>query len=288
MRTGTIAIIAALVIATALASGPTVFAGDREPLIAPVCPADLNTDNIVDLGDLDRLLSSYGACKGCKEDLDQDNFVDDADVTILIAQWGPCPPEGDVFGGDHSSGSLVGGSDSLVDVQGSLTDPENYPTTTTLVPTRCEGDLNGDTFVDEQDMAQLLRHYGACVACEEDLNNDGLVDDADAQIIDAQGGRCRPEGDVFGGDHSQGSLTGSADSLSEMENEAFDDEKGIPEDVNGDSFVDMVDIVTVAEHVGQKPTGDKAFSDVNDDGRIDKYDIRAIAEYVISGESIGG
>ncbi len=316
MKTGTIAIITALVIATALASGPTVFAGDAVPLIAPVCPADLNADSIVDGADLDRLLRSYGACMSCEEDLNQDNFVDDADVTIMIKQWGPCPPEGDVFGGDHSSGSLVGDSGSLTDFadsgsltdfadsgsltdfgdSGSLTDTADadslvesskYRTTTTLVAPRCKGDLNGDTFVDAQDTAHLLLYYGSCLACEEDLNDDGLVDDADAQIIDQQWGPCSPEGDVFGGDHSKGSLTDSADSLSDMENKASDDKKGTPEDVNGDGIVDMVDIVTVAEHMGQVPTGDKAFSDVNNDGRIDKFDIQTIAEYVISGESIG-
>ncbi len=297
MKTGTIAIITALVIATALASAPTVFAGDPVPLIAPVCPADLNADSIVDRADLDRLLRFYGACLECDEDFNQDNFVDDADVTIMIKQWGPCPPEGDVFGGDQSSGSLAGDSGSLTDSadSGSLTDTadsdslaesDKYRTTTTLVAPRCKGDLNGDTFVDEQDTAHLLLYYGSCVACEEDLNKDGLVDDADAQIIDQQWGPCSPEGDVFGGDQSSGSLTGTADSLSDMENKASDDKKGTPEDVNGDGIVDMVDIVTVAEHMGQAPSGDKAFSDVNNDGRIDEYDIQDIAEFVISGNAI--
>ena len=287
MRTGTVAIIAALVIATALASGPTASAEDFEPLIAPVCPADLNADNVVDRADLDRLLSFYGACKGCDEDLNQDNFVDGADVTIMTRQWGACRPEGDVFGGDHSGGSLTGRSDSLVDDADSLSGPDMDRATTTLTAPRCDGDINGDTFVDEQDMAQLLRHYGACVACEEDITEDGLVDDADAQIIDQQWGPCRPGGDVFGGDHSAGSFTGNTGSLSDMEDRASDRKRRIPEDVNGDSIVDMVDIHTVTEHVGQEPTRGRAFSDVNDDGRIDEYDIRAIAVYVITGESIG-
>ena len=287
MKTGTVAIIATLVIATALTSSPAAFAGDREPLIAPVCLADLNTDSIVDRADLDRLLRFYGACRGCDEDLNQDNFVDDLDVAIVIQQWGPCRPEGDVFGGDHSGDSLVGRSDTLADDADSLSGPDMDRTTTTLAPTRCRGDLNDDTFVDEQDLVQLQRSYGACAACEEDLNKDGFVDDADAQIIDQQWGPCRPEGDIFGGDRSQGSLTGATDSFSDMKNARPDDEKGTPEDVNGDGIVDMIDIITVAKHMGQEPTGEKAFSDVNNDGRIDKHDIRAIAEYVISGESIG-
>ncbi len=277
MKTGTVAIIAALVSATALASSPTAFARDSEPLIAPVCQADLNADNIVDRADLDRLMRSYGACKGCHEDLDRDNFVDDADVTLLIRQWGPCRPEGDVFGGHRGD----------VDAE-SLVRPKMYRTTTTLVPPRCKGDLNGDTFVDEKDMARVLRYYGACVACEEDLNKDGLVDDADAQIIDRQWGFCRPEGDVFGGDHSADILTGAADSLSHIKDRASDLQKRTPEDVNDAGIVDMVDILTVAKHAGQEPTGDKAFSDVNNDGRIDQFDIRAIAVYVITGERIGG
>jgi len=288
MKTRTVVIIAALVVTTALASGPTALARETEPLRTPECLADLNADNVVDRADLDRLLSSYGACKGCQEDLNQDNVVDNADVAIIMQQWGPCRPEGDIFRGDDSSDSFVGGSDSLADGADSLADPDiDHTTTTTLLPSRCQGDLNGDTFVDEQDMAQLLRHEGTCLACEEDLNEDGFVDEADAQIIDRQWGPCRPEGDVFGADHSAGSLTGSSDSLSDMEDRVPDRTKRTPEDVNGDSFVDMVDILTVTEHVGQEPIGDKAFSDVNNDGRIDKYDIRAIAVYVITGESIG-
>ncbi|MCH8053425.1 MAG: hypothetical protein IH895_05140 [Planctomycetes bacterium] len=283
MRTGTVAIIAALVIATALASGPSAFAGDPEPLIAPVCPADLNGDSIVDSADLDRLLRFYGACVNCKEDLNGDKFVDDADVAIMTRQWGPCPPEGDVFGGDRSNGDTA----SLADVATSLTDPENDPTPTTLDWPTCEGDLNGDTFVDEKDMARVLGSYGTCAACKEDLNRDGFVDDADAQIIDRQWGPCRPEGDVFGRDLSKGSPA-FADSLSDTKDRPSDGKRRTPEDVNDDGIVDMVDILTVTKHVGRKPIGDAAFSDVNDDGRIDEYDIRAIAEYVISGESLGG
>ena len=291
MKTGTIAIIATLVIATALTSSPAAFAGDREPLIAPVCPADLNADSIVDRADLDRLLRSYGDCLSCDEDLNRDNRVDDADIDIMTQQWGPCPPEGDVFGGDSNKGNFSAASDSLVDDADSLTNldslagPNKHRTTTTLVPTRCEGDLNGDTFVDEQDMARLERHYGTCAACREDLNKDGFVDAADAQIIDEQWGPCQPEGDVFGGDHSKDSLTDTADSFSDA---ASDGNNGTPEDVNGDGIVDMVDILTVVKHMGQKPTGEKAFSDVNDDGRINKYDIAAIAKYVISRVSLGG
>ncbi len=279
MRTGTVAMIAALAIVTALASGSTVFAGDREPLIAPLCPADLNADNIVDQADLDRLLQFYGDCLECEEDLNQDNLVDYADAVIMTQQWGPCPPEGDVFGGDHNKGSLVG-------ELGSLTGSDTNHTTTKFVAPRCEGDLNGDTFVDGRDVAHLMAYYGACAACEEDLNYDGLVDDADAQIIDEQWGPCMPEGDVFGGDHSKGSLTDGTDSLSEMKARVSDGKKGTPEDVNGDGYADMIDVLTVAEYLGQEPTGDKAFSDVNNDGRIDEYDIKAIAEFVISGNAI--
>ena len=184
-------------------------------------------------------------------------------------------------------GEGVGGDRSDGDAD-SLAGPDKYRTTTTLVSPRCKGDLNGDTIVDEQDMVRLLRYYGACAACEEDLNKDGLVDDADAQIIDRQWGPCRPEGDVFGGDHSKGSLTDAADSLSHLKDRASDRKRRTPEDVNDDGIVDMADILTVAKHVGQEPTGEKAFSDVNNDGRIDEFDIWAIAEYVISRERIGG
>ncbi len=283
MRTGTVAIIAALVITSALASSPAAFAQDLEPLIAPVCPADLNADSIVDSADLDRLLRFYGPCVDCKADLNQDRFVDDADVAIMTRQWGPCPPEGDVFGGDRSNGDAV----SLADVTDSFTDSGNDPIVTTLDWPRCEGDLNGDTFVDEKDMARVFGSYGTCAACKEDLNKDGFVGDADAQIIDRQWGPCRPEGDVFGGDLSKGSPA-FADALSDTKDRPSDRKRRTPEDVNDDGIVDMVDILTVTKHVGRKPTGNAAFSDVNNDGRIDEHDIRAIAEYVISGESLGG
>lgn len=264
MKTGIVTLVAAVVIATALGSALAALADDPESLIAPVCSADLDADGIVAQADLDRLLRSYGACKGCGEDLNWDDFVDDNDVAIMIKQWGPCRPEGDIFGGDQSGGDAD-----------SLDGPDKNRTTTARAAPRCKGDLNGDSSVDEKDMARVLRHYGTCAACEEDLNKDGLVDDDDAQIIDQQWGPCRPEGDIFGGGPGSDGLIGGTDSLSKK--------KDTPEDVNDDGVVDMIDILIVVKHMGQEPTGDNAFSDVNEDRKIDKYDIKAIADYVISG-----
>ncbi len=297
MRTGTVAIIAALVIATALASGPTASAEDFEPLIAPVCPADLNADNVVDRADLDRLLRFYGACKGCEEDLNQDNFVDNSDIAILTGQWGPCGPGGDVFGGDHSTGNLVDGSDSLTDEADSigggaeslaedaisLTGQYEEHATTTLIGPSCDGDLNGDSLVDERDMARLLRYYGACAACEEDLNNDGLVDDADAQLIDQQWGHCGPGGDVFGGDHSTGHLVGGSDflggnaaSLTGRNNDRTTTTLVEPRcdgDLNGDNFVDRDDVNQMFGSFGECRGCDE---DLNGDGYVDDMDMRIL------------
>lgn len=54
------------------------------------CPADLNSDGIVDGADLGILLGDWGACPGCISDLVDDNLVDGADLGVLLGEWGPC------------------------------------------------------------------------------------------------------------------------------------------------------------------------------------------------------
>lgn len=56
----------------------------------PVCPSDLNGDNVVDVSDLLLLLGSWGSCSGCTADLNSDGFVDVSDLLILFANWGEC------------------------------------------------------------------------------------------------------------------------------------------------------------------------------------------------------
>jgi hypothetical protein len=59
--------------------------------IEPACPADINGDTVVGIGDLLALLAAWGPCPGCPEDIDGDDFVGISDLLALLAAWGPCP-----------------------------------------------------------------------------------------------------------------------------------------------------------------------------------------------------
>lgn len=57
------------------------------------CPADLNTDQVVDINDLFAILDAWGPCddpEDCPEDIDSDGVVDINDVFELFGAWGPC------------------------------------------------------------------------------------------------------------------------------------------------------------------------------------------------------
>ncbi len=53
------------------------------------CPADLDDDGLVGLGDLIAVLEAWGD-KGGPEDLDGSGTVDFEDILIVLAAWGPC------------------------------------------------------------------------------------------------------------------------------------------------------------------------------------------------------
>ena len=55
------------------------------------CPADLNDDDIVGVGDLLALLAAWGTDPGGPPDLNGDGTVGIADLLLLFAAWGPCP-----------------------------------------------------------------------------------------------------------------------------------------------------------------------------------------------------
>ncbi|MBL9141921.1 MAG: hypothetical protein JNK53_08655 [Phycisphaerae bacterium] len=55
-----------------------------------LCAADLNSDGVVNGGDLGILLAAWGPCKGCQADLDGDGTVGGADLGTLLGAWGPC------------------------------------------------------------------------------------------------------------------------------------------------------------------------------------------------------
>jgi hypothetical protein len=74
------------------ATGDGVLTITCEPGKDPIeCPADLNSDDVVDGADLLILLGQWGSCTGCSGDLNGDNVVDGADLLILLGAWGNCP-----------------------------------------------------------------------------------------------------------------------------------------------------------------------------------------------------
>jgi hypothetical protein len=55
------------------------------------CPADLDSNQVVDGADLGNLLSQWGAVTGkSTADFNSDGVVDGADLGALLSQWGPC------------------------------------------------------------------------------------------------------------------------------------------------------------------------------------------------------
>ena len=53
------------------------------------CPADLDDDGLVGLGDLSAVIEAWGD-KGGPEDLDGSCTVDFPDILIVLDSWGPC------------------------------------------------------------------------------------------------------------------------------------------------------------------------------------------------------
>ena len=54
------------------------------------CPADLNSDNVVDAADLAMLLGSWGPGPGAPADFNGDDIVNAADLAVLLGSWGAC------------------------------------------------------------------------------------------------------------------------------------------------------------------------------------------------------
>ena len=57
----------------------------------PVCPADVNGDNSVNVTDLLAVIVSWGPCDGCPADINNDDQVNVADLLAVINAWGACP-----------------------------------------------------------------------------------------------------------------------------------------------------------------------------------------------------
>ena len=56
-----------------------------------LCPADLDGDGTVGVGDLLLLFAAWGTDPGGPPDLNADGTVGAADMLIMFANWGPCP-----------------------------------------------------------------------------------------------------------------------------------------------------------------------------------------------------
>ena len=61
------------------------------PNAETLCPADLDQNGAIDLGDLMLTLDAWGAsAAGGRADLDQSQNVDVMDLVIVLSAWGPC------------------------------------------------------------------------------------------------------------------------------------------------------------------------------------------------------
>ena len=56
------------------------------------CPADINNDNSVNVGDLLAVINAWGPCAGCPADVNNDGQVNVGDLLAVINAWGACPP----------------------------------------------------------------------------------------------------------------------------------------------------------------------------------------------------
>jgi len=61
---------------------------------APLCPADISGDGVVDGLDISFILNVFGPCPPlppCREDLSGDGVVDGLDISFVLNAFGPCP-----------------------------------------------------------------------------------------------------------------------------------------------------------------------------------------------------
>jgi hypothetical protein len=54
------------------------------------CPADLDSNDSVDAGDISIALLEFGACDSCDADLDQSGEVDAGDISLMLLDFGRC------------------------------------------------------------------------------------------------------------------------------------------------------------------------------------------------------
>ena len=66
------------------------IAGAMAIATVALCPADLDGDGQVGVGDILAILAAWGPCDDCPEDLDASGVVDFGDVLEVLSAWGPC------------------------------------------------------------------------------------------------------------------------------------------------------------------------------------------------------
>ena len=83
---------------------------------------------------------------------------------------GPC---GEIYILDQSGGEVF----KIIDVANPDAECNAEP------PVVCDGDVNGDNFVDGTDLSIVLGFWGSCNDCPADINQDGQVDGSDLSVV---------------------------------------------------------------------------------------------------------
>ena len=62
--------------------------------VTSTCAGDIDGSGVVNFGDLNAVISQWGACPAppgnCSADLNDDNIVNASDLLVLLSAWGPC------------------------------------------------------------------------------------------------------------------------------------------------------------------------------------------------------
>ncbi len=159
--------------------------GDQQEPGETDCPSDLDGDGSVDATDLGIMLTRFGECKICVGDLDGDHAITERDIRRLMADWGDCDETEPELGVRHAGATTSAHEPELSD--GRDDDPrerDDGPEVT------CEGDINGDGFVDSTDLGSVLASFGKCRGCDADLNGDDVIDNTDVNIVLRRWGSC--------------------------------------------------------------------------------------------------
>ncbi len=112
----------------------------------------------------------------CIGDIDDDGVVSVPDLLLLLADFGSCDGSPADFDGD--------GCVTVVDLLALIANFGSCP------GSECVWDVNGDGFVDNDDVQQVLDNFGPCEDCPEDVNGDGIVNGTDVAAVATHFGPC--------------------------------------------------------------------------------------------------